>query len=1601
MVLKPFVRIFPVNFVKFVNKILLYLQTNCRKWRNLLNLQKNRGYCMLFVNKLKVLTLMTCLVLVGQGFAEGEKCAANTTWGGFKTEIATKGTDGYYEIDTPEKLAWFSCEITKNGTASQKTNAKLTQSIDLQGKLFIPISAGKGTPSYGGIFDGQGYTIKNLFIKGSEIVKKENGGKDVYAQNIGLFAALKGGTVKNVTLTDVEIYAASSAGDAGTSGKANPISVGSIAGYVEAGSIDRCTASGKIETSGSTNRVGGIAGNVWAATISNSISEVDILSTGDDTHVGGVVGAVRKDGSVTLSSCVYAGETLFSDRGSVGAVVGNYEKTIDITTNDLYYTGDYSAVGVGLGDRPFNSEQVENLNTAGVICELNGGTWNDNDKTCSGESADAAWSEGQNGLSMNGSDGFKVTFDANEGSFTEGTKISKFFAKNATITANEIENPAFTGNKFAGWSLTQNGDVQSLGLADKAKTIYAVWKPIRTITFNAAPGTFDGGLSEVSKNVAEGDVVTVEGLPALPVKFCSQETAGNCDKYAYFHGWSTESHAPYGENDVIPEESIVDLPTFVFNSNTTLYAVWVESETYTVTFNANSHGQTKVAFVKVGKGETTVQPADPVADDGYVFTNRWCEEVPCDDNTKFDFEHRLIDRSIVLYADWSVPDYDITYIIDGEPDTETGNPAEYNVESGTITLAKPEKAGYEFDGWYDEDGNEATTILSGSTGDKIFYGSLNPVTYTITYLADNTLSATTTSDVKQHGIAKELKGATFVHGGCTQDGWSKVSYGKDGYNLDFAVNGSYKEDKDAILFPHWNCGTYTITYEVFGMSVTNRNPSQYTGPAKITLENAFDPEKKYFFMDNWYKESTFKTVIRDIQNIDANLTVYAKWYNKIYYKPGSNATGKAFEEKKYFDSTYTITAATNKFTRANYTIDGWSTTDGGDKVYELGGKYNTNENLTLYPHWVANTHTITYNNVDPSELPEGYPTTYTHESAVTLPVPTRNGYDFLGWYVDDEFNGEVVTEIPENQTEDKEFFAKWSGAVEYSITYNLDDGTNDVDNPASYTVETPAFTLKDAVKLGYTFDGWFNESDVPVTTVAGGATGDIELTAQWTPVEYTITYENVNGATNDNATTYTIEQTVVLNDLEKDGFSFRGWYDNDALSGNVVTEIPQGNTGAKTFYAKWLEIFTITYAAGEEAGVTGEVTAGTKTEGDDATLSDVGFTREGYTQTGWKTLDGSATYAMGAAYTTDASVTLYPIWLKVYTITYELNGGTNAEGNPDSYTSDDLPITLLEPTKAGSKFEGWYYNSDFSGDRVDGIYTVGSDDNITLYAHWLEYPITVAQYGGVKITENEDGTREAEIDGNSTAKVNIPTADNVSVDQVVFNRDFSGGVKSTVMFPFTVSLNDVSGGEFWEFMAMEYSSETGWLFRIKEPDDNELKANKPYIFIADQETKNIEFNLSGPVSLSTDVMNPSVHNGWAFKGVYEKVTFNADHPDWTYAYGYSNETKRNVTKGSFVRFKTSGFEKIDLAPMRAYLVYEKTLAKSASMDDNINVGSLPEFIDVEIVGKNGLAIGGGVLNTTTGELKMDRWYDLRGRKLNGKPTTQGTYYYNGKRIIVR
>ena len=201
--------------------------------------------------------------------------------------------------------------------------------------------------------------------------------------------------------------------------------------------------------------------------------------------------------------------------------------------------------------------------------------------------------------------------------------------------------------------------------------------------------------------------------------------------------------------------------------------------------------------------------------------------------------------------------------------------------------------------------------------------------------------------------------------------------------------------------------------------------------------------------------------------------------------------------------------------------------------------------------------------------------TVTYDSAYgTLPTTTPNtGYELEGWYFDAQLTNKVgATDIVKIEA-DAKIYAKHVPIV-YSITYNLDGGENG-DNPVTYTIVTPTITLEPAIKEGYTFGGWYEEDTftTEVTKIALGSTGDVTLYAQFTAIEYNITY-NLNGGVNDpaNPATYNIEDTPVsLADATKDGFTFLGWF-SDAEWTTQVTEIALGSTGAVTLYAKFTEI---------------------------------------------------------------------------------------------------------------------------------------------------------------------------------------------------------------------------------------------------------------------------------------------------------------------------------------------------------------------------------------------------------------------------------------------
>ena len=179
-----------------------------------------------------------------------------------------------------------------------------------------------------------------------------------------------------------------------------------------------------------------------------------------------------------------------------------------------------------------------------------------------------------------------------------------------------------------------------------------------------------------------------------------------------------------------------------------------------------------------------------------------------------------------------------------------------------------------------------------------------------------------------------------------------------------------------------------------------------------------------------------------------------------------------------------------------------------------------------------------------------------------------------GWR--DGPNGTEIVPAGSSVTIDKDtvFYAEWVPET-FQITYLLDGGTV-AGNPKSYTIESSNITLKNPTRTGYTFTGWSgtdlscsNNKDV---TIQAGSTGDREYTAHWTAVDYIVKLNGKGGSGGTDLTTYTYGTEVSLpTDWKRTGYSFEGWYDNEACDGEKVTEISTTDVGNKEYWAKWTD----------------------------------------------------------------------------------------------------------------------------------------------------------------------------------------------------------------------------------------------------------------------------------------------------------------------------------------------------------------------------------------------------------------------------------------------
>ena len=223
-----------------------------------------------------------------------------------------------------------------------------------------------------------------------------------------------------------------------------------------------------------------------------------------------------------------------------------------------------------------------------------------------------------------------------------------------------------------------------------------------------------------------------------------------------------------------------------------------------------------------------------------------------------------------------------------------------------------------------------------------------------------------------------------------------------------------------------------------------------------------------------------------------------------------------------------------------------------------------------------------------------------------------------------------------------------------------------------------------------------------------------ELTVQWTAPTYAVTL-NTNGGTiadGNDVTGYTYGVGATLpTDVTRTGYTFKGWYDNENLTGSPVTAIGGAETGNKEYWAKW-EINQYTVTVKPENGKADIII----TQDYGTPITAPTLTREGYTFKGW---DKEIPETMPAE-----NITVKAQWeINQYTITFDTNGGSEIAPITQDYGTE---ITAPDnPTRKGYTFKGW--------DKE--IPKTMPAENITVKAQWEinQYTITFDTNGGSEI----------------------------------------------------------------------------------------------------------------------------------------------------------------------------------------------------------------------------------------------------------------------------
>lgn len=611
----------------------------------------------------------------------------------------------------------------------------------------------------------------------------------------------------------------------------------------------------------------------------------------------------------------------------------------------------------------------------------------------------------------------------------------------------------------------------------------------------------------------------------------------------------------------------------ISQSGVTLYAIW-QAKTYNI--NLDFDGGEYLYTDRIPKNYTFGKAIDlpTPKKEGYTFDGWYMDDV------KFDYIGTDVAGDLQLTARWNIKNYSITLITNGGT-IKSGNVTEYNIENKAILPTDIEMNGYVFDGWYSSytpangDYQESWTgktseVGTAEKGDKIFYAKWKIKSYVIILDAQdgNIEHGDISGESKKFGsllpynVVKE--GYNFVGWFTEVDGGIKCETVED-----------YGDVETVTLYAHWTPKKCTMLFEYNGGLVDGvEGIESKTVQYKSAIGTLPIPEKFGYAFGGWFDNRSFEGEALTSDMIWRNftgLTVYAKWIAlensykvKYYLEKLDGSFEESLVETKEEKTGSSVSAELKS-------IDGYEYNKNAEEV--LSGKVLADGSLELSVYYNRKTYSLTFNEND-GEFEGEVKGSYKFGEEFSLPVPSKYGYEFVGWFESEDLTGSPINKILSSDFGDKIYYAKYDRTL-FNIILNknggtLKEGESDVTNH-TYGHETQ---LPELVRDGYTFEGWYDNSDfsgVALKNIDESTKEDLELFAKWKEGVYKVTL-NLNGGAvqSNNVEKYTYGKITYLpTNVIRAGYKFAGWYNNAELSGNSIVAVSRKDFGDREYFAKW------------------------------------------------------------------------------------------------------------------------------------------------------------------------------------------------------------------------------------------------------------------------------------------------------------------------------------------------------------------------------------------------------------------------------------------------